>query len=161
MKNLISLLIRIGLVLFSWGTLIFLPKKSFAKYLPVTFFSTSILLVEALLGRSYKWWKIKGGEKAATNNALAFVFGPYFIGNIWIFHLTYGKFWLYSLTNLFADSLLAFPLNSLFKRFNLYKLKKFKPIHLFLTAFPYSLFNYAFQLYIDKTQQTNIFETRK
>ncbi|WP_246483914.1 hypothetical protein [Heyndrickxia vini] len=142
-------IIRISLVAASWISAIFLPKKSFIKFLPVTFFSACILLVENLLGTSRKWWKVKGGAKASANNALTFIFGPFFVGNIWIFHLTYRKFWLYTLINLLMDMTLAFPLNCLFDKCGLYKLKKFKPIHLFLTAFSYSFLNYGFQRLMD------------
>lgn len=143
-------IIRISLVVISWLTAIFLPKKSFIKFLPVTFFSACILLVENVLGTSYKWWKVKGGAKASANNALTFIFGPFFVGNIWIFHLTYRKFWLYTLINFLMDITLAYPLNFLFDKYGLYKLKKFKPIHLFLTAFSYSFLNYGFQRLMDK-----------
>jgi len=152
-KKLLSLFIRVALVILSWSTLFFLPKKSFFKFIPVSLFSTSILLVESLLGLSYKWWKVKGGAKAFVKCALAFVFGPFIVGNLWIFHLTYGKFWLYTCLNLFMDFLLAYPLNKLFQALQIYKLKKFKSIHLFLTAFPYSLLNYGFQLILDKNQK--------
>ena len=43
-------LFRIGLILISWTTVIFLPKKIFFKYLPVTLFSSIIILIEYLLG---------------------------------------------------------------------------------------------------------------
>lgn len=145
-------LIRIGMILISWVTIFFLPKKSFFKYLPVAFFSSSILLTEYLWGISHKWWKVKGGIKTITNNGLTFIFGPYFIGNLWIFHLTYRKFWLYTLINLFLDYTLAFPLNAFFEKVNLYKLKKIKPIHLFLLSLGYSFVNYGFQLVLDKNQ---------
>ena len=85
-------LFRIGLILISWTTVIFLPKKIFFKYLPVTLFSSIIILIEYLLGGPCNWWKAKGGIKAVANNGLTFTFGPYFVGNLWIFHLTYGKF---------------------------------------------------------------------
>lgn len=149
-KKLLAFIIRVGLVVVSWLTVIYLPKKSIFKFMSVTFFSTSILLVESLLGISYKWWKVKGGKKAFTHNTLSFIFGPFFVGNLWIFHLTYGKFWLYTIVNLIMDFMLAYPLNKLFRALKIYKLKKFKPIHLFLTAFPYSLINYGFQLLMDK-----------
>ncbi|MED3561676.1 hypothetical protein [Bacillus xiapuensis] len=38
-------LIRIGLLLISWTSLIFLPKKSFHKFLPVTLFSSALVLI--------------------------------------------------------------------------------------------------------------------
>ncbi|MCM3455678.1 hypothetical protein M3685_17260 [Heyndrickxia oleronia] len=145
----VVLLIRIMLICLSWSTIFFLPIKSIKRFLPVTLFSSIILLVETLLANSHKWWKVKGGAKASTNNALTFIFGPFFVGNLWVFHLTYGKFWLYSLLNVFNDLMLAFPLNRFFEKFNLYKLKRFKPKHLFLTAFSYSLLNYLFQFFIE------------
>ncbi|MGV3464947.1 MAG: hypothetical protein ACO1OT_06600 [Heyndrickxia sp.] len=150
-----SFMIRVGLILISWSTLFFLPKKSILKFIPVSLFSTTILLVESLLGLSYKWWKVKGGAKGFVKCAISFIFGPFLIGNLWIFHLTYGKFWRYTILNLLMDFLLAYPLNKLFQALQIYKLKKFKSIHLFLTAFPYSLLNYGFQLLMDKNQKAN------
>ena len=76
-------LFRIGLILISWTTVIFLPKKIFFKYLPVTLFSSIIILIEYLLGGPRNWWKAKGGIKAVANNGLTFTFGPYFVGNLW------------------------------------------------------------------------------
>lgn len=154
---------RIGMILISWGTVFFLPKKSFFKYLPVTLFSSIIILTEYLLGAPRNWWKAKGGIKTVANNGLTFTFGPYFIGNIWIFHLTYGKFWLYTLLNLIFDYILAYPLNAFFEKINLYKLKKIKPIHLFLLSLGYSFVNYGFQLILDKNQPTEqqIHQTQK
>ena len=67
---------RIGLILISWITVIFLPKKSFFKYLPVTLFSSLIILTEYLLGGPRNWWKVKGGAKTIANNGLTFIFGP-------------------------------------------------------------------------------------
>ncbi|MGV3466341.1 MAG: hypothetical protein ACO1OT_13740, partial [Heyndrickxia sp.] len=61
----------------------------------------------------------------------------------------------YTILNLLMDFLLAYPLNKLFQALQIYKLKKFKSIHLFLTAFPYSLLNYGFQLLMDKNQKAN------
>ena len=145
-------LFRIGLILISWTTVIFLPKKIFFKYLPVTLFSSIIILIEYLWGGPRNWWKAKGGIKAVANNGLTFTFGPYFVGNLWIFHLTYGKFWLYTIVNLLADFLLAYPLNTFFEKINLYKLKKIGPIHLFILSLVYSFANYGFQLVLDKNQ---------
>jgi hypothetical protein len=142
----------IGLILISWATVIFLPKKSFFKYLPVTLFSSLIILTEYLLGAPRNWWKTKGGIRTIANNGLTFTFGPYFIGSLWIFRLTYGRFWLYTLLNIIFDYILAYPLNTFFEKISLYKLKKIKPIHLFLLSLGYSFVNYGFQLVLDKNQ---------
>ncbi|MGX1429000.1 hypothetical protein ACUXCC_001334 [Cytobacillus horneckiae] len=144
--------IRISLILISWFTIKFLPRKSFFRYLPVTLLSTSVLLTEYLFGIPHNWWKAKGGIKTIVNNGLTFIFGPYFVGNLWIFHLTYKKFWLYTLINFVLDYTLAYPLNKFFEKIHLYKLKRIKPIHLFLISLGYSFFNYGFQLLLDKNE---------
>ncbi|MBM4761169.1 hypothetical protein [Bacillus sp. B15-48] len=144
--------LRIGMILISWGTVFFLPKKMFFKFLPVSLFSSIIILTEYLVGAPRNWWAAKGGMKTIANNGLMFTFGPYFIGNIWIFSLTYRKFWLYTLLNIMMDYILAYPLNAFFEKINLYKLKKLRPIHLFLLSLGYSFVNYGFQLFVDKNQ---------
>lgn len=143
---------RIGLILISWATVVFLPKRTFFKYLPVTLFSSIIILIEYLLGGPRNWWSAKGGIKTIANNGLTFTFGPYFVGNLWIFRLTYGKFWLYTLLNLIFDFLLAYPLNAFFEKINLHKLRKIRPFHLFFLSLVYSFANYGFQLFLDKNQ---------
>ncbi|MEH7383380.1 hypothetical protein V7138_23175, partial [Bacillus sp. JJ1533] len=52
------------------------------------------------------------------------------------------------------DWIFAYPLNTFFENTNLYKLKKIKPIHLFLFSLGYSFVNYGFQLILDKKQPT-------
>ena len=131
-------LFRIGLILLSWTSVIFLPKKLFFKYLAVTLFSSIIILIEYLLGGPRNWWKAKGGIKAVANTGLIFIFGPYFVGNLWIFHLTFGPFCLSSIFILLADFLLAYPLNTFFELLNLYKLPRIGPLHLFFLSLVYS-----------------------
>ncbi|MGG0737069.1 hypothetical protein [Niallia taxi] len=146
----LTFLIRCGLILLSWSTIFLLPKKSFSKFLPVTIFSTVVLLVEDMIGRTYKLWKVKGGKRGATNNALTFIFGPFFVANLWTFHFTYGRFWVYTIFNLLFDLVFAYPLHYFLDKLGLYKLKKVKPIFLFYTAFAYSMLNYGFQMFLDK-----------
>ncbi|CAI9391663.1 hypothetical protein ACTQ5K_03025 [Niallia sp. Sow4_A1] len=154
------LLTRILIVFISWCGFFVIPKKSIFKFLPVTLFSTIFLLVETLLSMEFKWWKVKGGIKGKINNAFTFIFGPYFVGNIIIFHFTYKKFWLYALLNGIMDYLLAYPLNSFFEKHNFYKLKKVNSLFLFLSAYLYAMLNYGFQKIIDKNEPNNELNNR-
>ncbi|WP_264740497.1 hypothetical protein [Cytobacillus firmus] len=133
-------------------TVIFLPKSSFKRYLPVTLFCSCILLVQTLLNLLFKWWKVKGGTKFIVLDALAFIFGPFFTINLWAFHFTYGKYLLYFFFNLVMDIIFAFPLNALFQKIGHYKLKKFKPITLFLISFSLANINYGFQKLMEKNK---------
>lgn len=133
-----------------WAIVIrFLPKQSFKRYLPVTIFCSSLLLVQTLLNLIFKWWTVKGGIKYMVFDALAFIFGPFFTINMWVFHFTYGKFSLYAFCNLIMDLIFAFPLNALFQKIGHYKLKKFNSTIIFLIFYIFSLLNYGFQTFME------------
>ncbi|KAB2335631.1 hypothetical protein [Bacillus mesophilum] len=146
---------RIAIVLISWTSILFLPKKSFRKYLTVTLFSACVLLSETMLAFAFKWWKVKGGVKDMVYGSFSFVFGPFFAINMWIFHFTNGRFLLYTLINLIMDLIFAYGLNIFFQNVGAYKLKKFKSKHLFYTAFAYSFINYGFQKLVEKGDVTS------
>src|SRR5947199_5011048 len=103
-------LIRIGLLIVSWISIIFLPKSAFRKYLPVSIFCSLLVICGCLLSYRYRWWKVKGGIAELIFMDSSFIFGPFFVGTIWIFHLSYGKFKRYILLNLISNLSLSYPL---------------------------------------------------
>ncbi|MGG0891668.1 hypothetical protein [Cytobacillus horneckiae] len=137
--------------------LIFLPKQSFKRFLPVTLFCTCLLLIQSLLNPIFKFWKVKGGYKYMVFDTLAFIFGPFFTINLWVFHLTYGKFSLYALSNLIMDITFAYFLSPFFQRVGHYKLKKFTATTVFIIAYSFSLLNYGFQKYIERQPKQSSF----
>lgn len=144
-------LFRIVNAIILWAiVIIFLPKQSFKRFLPVTLFTSCIIMIQSLLNLVFKWWRVKGGTKYLVFDDLAFLFGPFFTTNLWVFHLTYGKFPLYTLTNLVIDLLFAFPLNSLFQKIGHYKLKKISSLGLFIFYYVLSFVNYGFQKLMEK-----------
>ena len=74
LKNLIRIFLTASSILAAW----YLPKKSFVKYLPVTLFSSSILLSEMFYLTIHKLWKAKGGAGVMTCNTSVLIVGPYF-----------------------------------------------------------------------------------
>ena|SRR5436309_6182619 len=146
----VPVLIRLGLVLISGGSLIFLPKKSFYKYLPVTIFTSALVLSVCALSIPYKFWVVKGNKTTKVFNDFVYVFGSFFAGTLWIFHLTFGKFKQFVGINLLMDFLLAYPLNYVFQKLKVYKLVNFKSKHIFLTYFSFSFIIYGFQLLLEK-----------
>lgn len=143
-------LIRLGMVLISGGSLIFLPKKSFYKYLPVTIFTSVLVLIVCALSIPYKFWVVKGNKTTKVLNDLAYVFGSFFAVTLWIFHFTFGKFKQFVGINLLMDFLLAYPINYVFQKLKVYKLVNFKSKHIFLTYFSFSFIIYGFQLLLEK-----------
>lgn len=130
----------------------FLPKQSFKRFLPVTLFCSAIILIQTLLNPIFGWWKVKGGYKYMVFDAIAFIIGPFFTTNLWVFHFTYKKFTLYALTNLVFDLIFAFLLSPFFEKVGHYKLKKYSRKTIFIIFYLFSLMNYAFQILFEKNK---------
>ena len=88
-------------------------------------------------------------------DALAFIFGPFFTINLWVFHFTYGKFSLYALCNLIMDVVFAYILNPFFQKIGHYKLTKFNSTTLFCISYSLALLNYGFQKLFEKTDSSD------
>ncbi|NRD80099.1 hypothetical protein HPT25_22430 [Bacillus sp. BRMEA1] len=141
----------------SWASLIFYPKESVRKYLPVTILSGYLVLMTDALAIAFKWWTNKGGFKIRTLHEFCFLLGPYVAGTLWIFHLTFGKLGRYLFTNLIMDSLLAFSLKKLFPYFKVFKFVHFKPIYIFFLSFGSSIILYVFQVFIGRPTRMRSF----
>ncbi|MFJ5760521.1 hypothetical protein ACIQAA_15605 [Neobacillus sp. NPDC093182] len=144
----LAAIIRISLLLIPWLTVFFIPKNVFKKYTPVAIFASLLVAINCMFSVPFKWWTVKGGLLNKVINDLSFILGPFFIGTIWIFRLTFGKFWLYLLTNSLMDLFLAFPINWLMQKLKVYKLVNFKSIHVFLISIFFALIIYPYQVFI-------------
>lgn len=150
LKNLIRIFLTVSSILAAW----YLPKKSFVKYLPVTLFSSSILLAEMFYLTIHKLWKAKGGPGVMTCNTSVLVVGPYFFANLWVFHLAKGKFLPYALINIIADYIYAFPIISLFNKLNFFKLK-ISQTAFYVMIVSNAFVNYIFQKFYEKGNTQN------
>lgn len=146
--------IRIGVFVIAWFSIVFLPKDVFKKYFPVANLACSFILIQSLISVPFKLWTVKGGMKEKIFNDLSFILGPFFLGTIWIFHFTFGKFGLYFLVNVVINYLFAYPMCYLFKKLNVFKLVNFKPIHVFVLYVFYSVVIYGYHLYLYKPKET-------
>jgi hypothetical protein len=147
-------LIRISLLLIPWLTVFFIPKNVFKKYTPVAIFGALLVAINCMLSVPFKWWSVRGGLLYKVINDLSFILGPFFIGIIWIFRLTFGKFWMYLLTNIFMDLFLAYPINWAMQRLKVYKLENYKSKHVFFVSICFALVIYPYQLFISRTKSS-------
>lgn len=149
LNSMLKSVIRIILVLCSIVAAWQLPKKSFIKYLPVTLFSSAVVMIEIFYFTVHKLWKVKGGPAAMMCHVLVLIAGPYFFANLWAFHLSKGKFFLYSLINIVADYIYAFPILAFFRKINFFKIKVSQTMF-FALLVTNAFINYAFQKFYEK-----------
>ncbi|WP_248561283.1 hypothetical protein [Niallia sp. NCCP-28] len=77
--------------------------------------------MENLFGTAHKWWTVKGSKKTSANNAITYIFNPFFLANIWIFHLIFQNSPFYLLLNLVVDLIFAYPLTTLLNKLSYLK----------------------------------------
>lgn len=149
----VSNLIRPGLIIISWISLIFLPKNAIRRYLPVSIFCSLLVSIGCFLSYRYRWWKGKGGIRDLIFLDLSFIFGPFFAGTLWIFHLTFGHFMRYVLLNAVMNLLLSYPLTTLFQKYKVYQLVNLKRSQLFTFYFGFAFIIYGYQLLIERSRK--------
>ncbi|WP_171642680.1 hypothetical protein [Paenibacillus phytorum] len=95
-----KLLLWSGFVL-PWLSLFLMKKKSIYRYMPVCIFSALLVTIVYEIGYTYKLWILKDAIVPwgyVTNTA--FAYGIFLVGTMWVFHFTFGRFWLYVVANL-------------------------------------------------------------
>jgi hypothetical protein len=145
--------IKIGLFILAWSTVFFLPKESIKKYMPASTFVTVLILIQCMLSVPFKWWTVKGSLINRIFTELCFVLGPFFVGTLWIFRLTFGKFWLYMIVNGIVNALFAFPMNAIFEKLKVYKLINWKPKTIFYVYITYAAIIYGYQKFINRSNR--------
>ncbi|HWL24686.1 MAG TPA: hypothetical protein VNR38_13210 [Ureibacillus sp.] len=133
------------LLVLPWLSVGKLGENSLFRFLPTIIFSNWIIALVSELSQKLKWWKVKNPifPKLATD--VSFVFGPFTIINFWIFKLTFKRFWLYLLSNIFVDYLFAYPLTTIAEKLGIYKMVKMSRKQLFLLSVAVAILNYLYQ----------------
>lgn len=109
-----------------WFSVLFIGKRSFFRFLPIASFVSLFLCLYSAVANSRKWWVNKSPIIPGNQIDFTYIFGPYFVGTIWIFKLTYGNFRKYLITNLIVNTFNLFPFFYLSERFGMVKFVKMK-----------------------------------
>ncbi|WP_436371597.1 hypothetical protein [Cytobacillus sp. BC1816] len=133
------------LLVLPWLTVEKLGKNTLLRFLPTIIFSDLVIALISELSQKLKWWKVRNPLFPNLATDVSFVFGPFTIINFWIFKLTFNKFWLYLLTNIFADYLFAFPLTTIAEKLRIYKMIRMNRKQLFLLSIAVAVLNYLYQ----------------
>ena len=133
-----------------WFSLFFMEREAVKRYIPVAVFTALLLSILSQHAYVANWWTLKASIfpwDRITNSALAY--GLFFVATMWIFKLTYGRMWLYLLTNLCIDALQAFVFNDWMIRAGLYELNRLREWHLLLIMLSVAVVIYVFQVWLD------------
>ena len=144
----------LALLLVPWLSLFKIDKVTFKRYLPVLTFSSLVIALLSELSNRYTWWKVRKPIFPKFSSDISFIFGPFFITNLWVFKLTYGNFKNYLLVNVLFDYLFAYPLTTLAEKLKVYRMVNMTRFQLFALSIATSIINYLYQLFIEDVLKT-------
>lgn len=106
--------------------------------------------IEGLIAEKKKWWRFHYSVKPNIIGELPLILGPFFIGSMWIFKFTFGKFKIYQLVNLLIDSIFVYGLLNFFKKIGYVSLIQMSKLRLSLLFLVKTFIMYGFQVIYEK-----------
>ncbi|QFT87753.1 hypothetical protein FIU87_03725 [Bacillus sp. THAF10] len=119
-----------SVLILPWCSLFFLDKKVVKRFMPVAIFASFLMTLYNMVAFNQKHWELLVSIIPTLKPLFSSgVLGAFLVITIWIFHFTYGKFFVYLLTNIIVDFMFAvFPIHYLFQeKFKIYKLINISP----------------------------------
>ncbi|MDT8862851.1 hypothetical protein N0O92_22005 [Alkalihalobacillus sp. MEB130] len=141
----------VAMMFLPWLTMPFIGKQDIRRFYPGAIAMSIYLLIEAYVAENRKWWIFREKLHPKVWGIVPLIFGPFFVGSIWIFKFTYGRFFRYLFVNLLIDAFFTYiqvPWFTQIKYLSLKKLKKFELSILFLVK---SILMYGFQYFYEKS----------
>ena len=90
-----------------WLTLFFMKREDIKRFIPVALFTALLSLIIGEIAGSLRFWE--AGETVFPFKAThPTVIGALPVVTMWIFKFTYGRFWVYLVTNAILDLGFAF-----------------------------------------------------
>jgi hypothetical protein len=147
MKN--SKLFYVALLILPWLTVPLLGRSSFKKFLPAAIFMGTFTKAIDLFGEKKKWWRFYKGIPPLDSMDF-FNFGPYIVTSLWMLKLTYGKFSIYSISNMILHiCFIYFGGVKLVNRYKIFTLEKLTKSQYLAIDFLRAFILYSFQYMID------------
>jgi hypothetical protein len=118
---------------------------------PVAILAAFSVTIVYELAFQFGWWKLKkmiAPWMKVTD--LSFVFGPFIVGTIWVFHLTYKLgFVVYMCSNIALDAFFAFVFLPFLEKIGVVKLLKISRLGIYGIMLFIALFIYPYQKWLD------------
>jgi hypothetical protein len=128
-----------------WFSLSFFERKSFKRFLPATIFICTFVQIEDIFATKHKWWWFYENLFPRLKGITPLIIGPFLVGTLWILKLTYGKFFLYLLTNTVIHIIFAFPIVNWLKKMGIASLVRLSRVRLILLFLGKAVLLYSVQ----------------
>ncbi|MBM6619490.1 hypothetical protein [Bacillus suaedaesalsae] len=139
----------------SWVSFFFIPKKSVKQYIPTAILAALLVTYVYEMSHYFKWWKVKKPIIPwVTPTDISYVLGPFFIGTLWVFHLTFKSgFKFYLIINMILDGFFSYVYLPFIERLGVVKLKNINRTGIYLMMLLIAIIIYPFQIWKDQTSK--------
>ena len=141
------------MLILPWLTIPLLGKNTIKRFLPAGLFIAFAVRIESMIAKRQRWWWFYQKIHPNLTGEFPLIWGPFLIGSMWILKLTYGKPWIFIMTNLIVDTLFTYPFVKWLQKRGIASLVRLKGIQLSLLFFVKSLLLYGFQFLVEKNKR--------
>ncbi len=133
-------------IIIPWLTLFFIKREEIKRYIPVTLFTviTSSLIFE--VSRALNLFAVRE-TVFPLSYSFPFIYGALPVVTIWVFKFTYGRLWLYVITNLVLDLGFSFLIMPWMVSRGIVELINFSYLQGFLFNTVHAFLLYGYQLW--------------
>ncbi|MGJ7912645.1 hypothetical protein [Neobacillus sp. LXY-1] len=137
--------ILLALMVLPWLTIPLMGKASFKRFLPAGLFIASLVWITNFIAKKRRWWWWYEKLNPRLSGVIPFMFGPIFVGSLWILKWTYGKFFRYLGLNLIFDSFFTYVVVYYLKKFGIASLVRMTKLQLMYVFTVLVFLLYSFQ----------------
>ncbi|MDN3017547.1 hypothetical protein PH210_15215 [Paenibacillus sp. BSR1-1] len=141
------------LMILPWLSVPFLGKRTIKRFFPGALFMGAWVTVESILARKRVWWRFTDKLLPGVMGEIPFIVGPFFVGTLWIFKLTFGNFFRYLIVNLIIDVPFTFLGMHFLRKLGIVSLVRLKHYQMSLLFMAKSVLMYIFQGSIEKVRK--------
>jgi hypothetical protein len=141
-----------ALFILPWFLLVFLDKRKVRRFMPVTLLAIVLVVFFTQLGSNMGWFFATPTIVAFTDIS-ARTYGFFAVGTLFIFYFTFGRFWIYVLTNLILDSFQTIIVRPFFIKLGLEKAGSWNNWQILALMTFIAILLYLYQIWQDDVMQ--------
>lgn len=146
-------MILLVMMLLPWLSVPFLGKRTIKRFYPGALFMGAWITAESIIAKKRVWWRFYEKLIPGVMGEIPFIMGPFFVGSLWIFKLTFGNFFRYLIVNLITDVLFTFLGMTFLRKMGIVSLVRLKNYQMTILFMAKSVLMYGFQSSVEKLRK--------
>ena len=145
-----SKILLVVMMVAPWFSLPLMKKVDFKRFLPASLLIILVVRIVNFIAMKQRWWWWYVKIHPKLSGVFPFLWGPFFIGAIWILKFTYGHFFRFLIVNLVIDGFFSLFIVNWLQKLGVTSLVRMKRVHLLSIFTVEALLLYALQFFRDK-----------